>query len=107
MIIQNGYIEFKFKTGGGFDANGYPVKAQDYYGEKIPCQFMWSKRDLLASSNGNPIISTSYEVLVAMPLPEAKSEQLRLSDMEGATIGEFSVISFQHLRAVQEVKIII
>lgn len=108
MIIQNGNIEFKHKTCGGFDADGYPVKAGDiYYSEKIPCQYVYKKRDLLAKSNGNPVISTSYEVLVAMPLPEAKSEQVRLTNMDGEIIGEYSVISFQPLRAVQEVKIII
>lgn len=105
MIIQNGNIEFKHKVGGGLDADGYPVKATEEWSEPVPCQY-WPKRyNLQGRTGGNATVETSFEILVAMPLPVDATEQLRLTDMAGVRVGEYSVISSQELRAVQEIKI--
>lgn len=105
MIIQNGNIEFKHKVGGGLDADGYPVKAKEDWGEPVPCQYMPKRYNLQGLSGGNATTETSFEILVEMPLPVEASEQLRLTDMAGVRVGEYSVISSQELRAVQQIKI--
>lgn len=107
MIIQNGYIQFKHKTGGGLDANGYPVKPAETWGAKVPCQYVPKRINLQARSAENARTETSYEVYVSMPLPVEYSEQLRLSDMADSVVGEYSVISTEELRAVQEIRLTI
>lgn len=105
MIIQNGHIEFKHKVGGGLDADGYPVKATEDWGEPVPCQYMPKRYNLQARSGGNAMTETSFEILVEMPLPVEPAEQIRLSDMAGVRVGEYSILSSQELRAVQQIKI--
>ena len=105
MIIQNGHIEFKHKVGGGLDADGYPVKATENWGEPVPCQYMPKRYNLQARSGGNATTETSFEILVEMPLPVEPTEQIRLSDMAGVRVGEYSILSSQELRAVQQIKI--
>ena len=105
MIIQNGTIEFKHKVGGGLDADGYPVKATEQWGEPVPCQYVPKHYNLQGRAGDNATIETSFEIYVAMPLPVEATEQLRLVDMAGVRVGEYSVVSSHELRAVQQIKI--
>lgn len=105
MIIQNGNIEFKHKIGGGFDkTTGYPVKPSETWSEPVPCQYVPRRYNLQSRSGENARTETSFEVYVAMPLPVEASEQLRLTDLSGKVVGEYSVISSQELQAVQQIK---
>ncbi len=108
MIIQNGNIEFKIKTAGGIDpVTGYPQKPSARWSEQIPCQYVPKQIDLQARSGGNAKVTSSYEVYITMPLPVDATEQIRLTDMSGNVVGEYSMLSMQELVAVQEVKIIV
>lgn len=106
MIIQNGNIEFKQKNAGGIDpATGYPQMPSARWSEPIPCQYVPKQINLQARSGGNVIRTSSYEVYLAMPLPNEATEQIRLTDISGNLIGEYSLLAKEELIAVQEVKI--
>lgn len=106
MIIQNGYIEFKAKATGGLDpVTGYPQKPTASWGELIPCQYVPKQINLQARTGGNAKVTSSYEVYVEMPLPVKATEQIRLTDMSGNVVGEYSLISSQELVAVQEIRL--
>lgn len=108
MIIQNGNIEFKIKTAGGIDpATGYPQKPSARWGKPIPCQYVPRQINLQARSDGNATCTSSYEVYLTMPLPNEATEQIRLTDMTGKEIGEYSLLAMEELVAVQEIKITI
>lgn len=107
MIIQNGTIEFKTKTGGGINPEtGYPVKpSSELWGEPVPCQFRATKYNQLSIIKGEHVTLASYEILIeAQPVT---SEQLRLRDLSGNEVGTFSVIQAEPLEAVCEVRILV
>lgn len=105
MIIQNGTIEVKRKTGGGIDPEtGYPQKPGSVaWGDPIPCQYSANKRNNLGRVNGEHFIVAQYEILIEQQ-PFA-AEQVRLIDRAGCIIGEFSVMQVEPLDAVCELRI--
>lgn len=107
MIIQNGTIEIKVKTGGGINREtGHPVKpSAASWGNPIACQFITNSHNNLGVSTGQHFTQASYTVLIEEQPFEA--EQIRLKDMNGKTLGEFSILSVEPLEAVCEVKILI
>lgn len=106
MIIQNGNIEAKAKKGGGIDPEtGYPIPATESWGQKIPCQYRANTHSNKGRSNGEAFTVAAYEVLIDGEKFDA--ERVRLSDLSGRTIGEFSVMSAEPLAAVQTVKILL
>lgn len=106
MIIQNGTIEFKGKTAGGIDpTTGYPIAPTTTWGDPIPVQWIPNSHDNLGVTHGEHFTRASYTLLISrQALP---SEQLRLKDRAGNTIGEFSVISAEDLDAVLQTRILI
>lgn len=106
MIIQNGTIEVKHKTGGGIDPEtGYPVKPVVEWGTPIPCQFSANKRDNLGKVNGEHYTVAQYEILIEQQ--PFTTEQIRLKDLAGNTVGEFSIIQVEPLDAVCELRILV
>ena len=107
MIIQNGTIETKTKTGGGIDATtGHPKKpTSSAWSTPIPCQYIPNSHNNLGVSTGQHFTQASYTVLIEEQAFTA--EQIRLKDMAGNTVGEFSVLSVEPLEAVCEIKILI
>lgn len=109
MVIENGTIEFKEKTPGMIDPEtGYPIKPTAVgWGKPIPCQFIPNNRTNLGRVNGERFTTASYTLLLEeQPLPD--SEQIRLTDANGKSLGEFSLISPpEALEAVGEIKILI
>lgn len=106
MIIENGAIEFKIKEGGGIDpATGFPRKAETRWGGPIPCQYVPNGSSLRGRVNGEGFTSASYVILVEMqPLPD--SEQVRLTDIFGETVGEYSLLSLPELLpAVDQIRL--
>lgn len=104
MLIENGTIEVKIKTGGGIDPKtGHPVVPAASWGQPIECQFRATKKDLLARSNGEPYIRASYEILIEEQPYEA--EQIRLTDAWGNEKGEYSVIRIEPLLAVGKIRL--
>lgn len=106
MIIANGYIETKTKSGGGINPEtGYPNKPTEAWGEPIPCQYQANNNSLKGRTNGEAYRIASYEILIDEQPYEA--EQLRLCDDNGKVLGEFSVIDIKPLSAVCQVKILV
>ena len=106
MIIANGTIELKQKTGGGIDPEtGYPVKPSVTWGDPIPCQYTANKYDNLGRANGEHFKVAEYSVLIEEQ--PVDTEQLRLKDRAGNVVGEFSIIQVEPLEAVCETKILV
>lgn len=107
MIIENGTIETKLKTVGRIDpSTGYPVKPSDVsWSTPIPCQYTANKYSNLGRVNGEHFKTAEYSVLIEEQPFDA--EQVRLKDLTGAVVGEFSVISVEPLTAVCEIRILI
>lgn len=107
MIIENGTIEVKRKTGGGGldPVTCYPKKAEASWGEPIPCQYIPNQHNKLGVVNGEHFTIASYTVLIEEQ--EFNAEQIRLKDLNGNVVGEFSVISVEPLTAVCEIRILV
>lgn len=106
MIIANGHIETKIKTGGGIDPDtGYPVAPIVTWGNSIPCQFRANSYSNKGRTNGEAFTIASYEILIDEQPYEA--EQLRLLNDSGKVLGEFSVIEVEPLPAVCQVRILV
>ncbi len=109
MIIVNGYIQAKEKalTASAIDpATGYPRKAgAAKWGEPIPCQYYANSFNALAKAMGEPRTQSSYTFLIEVTL--LGSERLRLCDLEGYVVGEFSIISATPLDAVGQIKLLV
>lgn len=107
MIIPNGFIEVKRKTGGGIDPEtGYPVKPGTVeWGDPIPCQFSANSHNWLGQTNGEHFTVAQYEILIEeQPLD---TEQIRLKRLSGETVGEFSIMEVEPLEAVCELRIMV
>lgn len=104
MIIQNGTIEVKTKTGGGIDPEtGYPVKGEEHWGEPIPCQWIPNRNDMLGRVNGEHFIIAHYVVLIEeQPFT---AEQIRLRTIDGRDLGEFSLMYVEPLDAVCQIRL--
>lgn len=109
MIIQNGTIEVKAKSGGGIDAEtGHPIKATASWWNPLPCQYVPIAHDKQAvTTSGEPYTLATYMVLVEEQPFCITGEQVRLKDMKGGVVGEYSVRSVEYLEAVCETKITI
>lgn len=107
MIIQNGTIELKRKTAGGIDPEtGFPVAPEvTSWSAPIPCQYSATKLNYLGQINGEHYTVAQYSVLIEEQPIEA--EQVRLRNLSGEIVGEFSIIRIEPLEAVCEVKILI
>lgn len=107
MIIQNGTIEVKQKTGGGINPEtGYPNKpVSTSWGNPIPCQYSANKYNNLGYVNGEHFTTAKYIVLIDEQ-PFA-TEQIRLKDLAGNIVGEFSVMQVEPLNAICELRILI
>lgn len=107
MIIQNGTIEAKAKTGGGIDATtGHAKKPTTAtWGTPIPCQYIQLTHNKLGRVNGEHYTLATYQVLIEeQPF---SAEQVRLKDMAGNEVGQYSIISVKPLEAVCELEILI
>lgn len=103
MIIVNGTISIKTKTGGGL-VNGNPVRPSESWGEPIPCNIKTNLHNNKGKTNGNSFEVASYEVLIeAQPFEADRVKLVR----EGKDLGEFSIQDIDPLNAVGAVKIVV
>lgn len=110
MIIENGTIEVKIKSGGGFNpVTGYPNKGGTVtWGKPIPCQYMLASQNKLLKVRGEPVSDVTYIILIEQSNQPFVAEQIRLKDnLSEQSLGEFSIISVERLDAVCEIKIIV
>lgn len=106
MIITNGTIQAKIKTGGGIDPEtDYPIPPTVSWGELIPCQFRANNYSNRGKANGEAFTIASYEILIEEQPYDA--EMLVLRDDTGKTLGEFSVIEIEPLPAVCQLRILV
>ena len=106
MIIANGYIETKIKTGGGIDPEtDHPVAPSVSWSTPIPCQYRANKYSNKGRVNGEAFTIASYEILVDEQPFDA--EMLRLQSDNGKMLGEFSVIEIEPLQAVSQLRILV
>lgn len=110
MIIQNGYIQVKVKTAGGIDpTTGFPIKATGTtYESPIPCQYIPNVYNQLGrTSSGEPFTIAKYIIFIEQSKTPFTAEQVRLTDMDSAIVGEYAIISAEVLQAVGEVKLLV
>lgn len=104
MIIQNGTIEVQIIAEGELDDKGYPiVPVGEQWGEPIPCQYMIAKYNALALLLNEPITEQNYTILIEKQ--EFSADRVRITDMEGVEVGQFSVTSIEPLDAVGQIRI--
>jgi hypothetical protein len=108
MIIPNGTVEFIANSGGGIDADGYPVESVKSYGPPVPCQYKANNHNSLGKTNGETFTRASYWILIEWlePTP-GLTELLRLKSRSGRVVGEFPVLQFDPLEAVCQMRIIV
>lgn len=104
MVIVNGTIQVKEKTGGGLDGNGNPVRPSESFAEPIPCRITTNKKNYLGKQDGNTFIAASYEILIEPQKFEA--ERIKLTRFK-RDLGVFSVMSSEYLEAVGAIKIVV
>lgn len=108
MIIANGYIERKVKSGGGINpATGFPVAPTVAWSEKTPCQYVPTTQNLLGEANGEPVAVRGYAIYLEgyEACEVIVTEQIRLTDIGAHLIGEYSVTSVTPLRAVDQTRL--
>lgn len=106
MIIANGTIETKIKTGGGIDPDtDYPIAPSVSWGNPIKCQYRANKYSNKGKANGEAFTIASYEILIDEQPYNA--EMLRLRDISGKILGEFSVIEVEPLQGVCQIRILV
>lgn len=106
MLIANGTIEIKRLTGGGIDPNtGYHIQPSYTWSNPILCQYYANNYNALGLVADEHFTIASFTVLIEEQ--ELEAEQIKLKDNQGSEIGEFSIISIEHLNAVSEIKILI
>ena len=109
MIIPNGHIEIKVKSGGGMDEDGYPIPVSAVWGEPIRCQIVPNRSTLLGvtgKGTGEPFTVAEYSILMNEDeYPADLFEQIRITDDGGNSLGEYSVKKVRHLRAVSQYEI--
>lgn len=105
MIIQNGYIETKEKQSNGIDPEtGYPIPdSQHTWSKPIPCQYAANRYDHLGTVNGGHF--TIAEYIIYIEEQPFTAEQIRLTDMHGNGLGEYSIRKVEPLEAVCQLKI--
>lgn len=104
MIIENGYIQVKTKTGGGM-LNGKPQPVVETVSDPIPCNWKANKWDKKGKTLDGVFTQAQFEILVE--LQEFTAETLTLYDTTVAErlLGEFMVQSIEPLAATGATKI--
>lgn len=107
MIIQNGTIEFKAQAAGTINPEtGYrsqPVSAS--WGDPQPCNIVPVKVNQLAQAlGGEHFTKKTFQVFIEEDTP-VTSERVRLKDLSGKVLGEFSTIEVVPLEATAMIRI--
>lgn len=107
MIIVNGTIQVKTKTGGGLDTQGNPVRPTESWGDPIDCHIRVNSRSNLGKSNGNSFTTASYVILIE-PQPFVNDAIVRIAYKKGSELGEFPIMfPPEYLEAVEAIRIVI
>jgi hypothetical protein len=102
MIIENGYIQTKMKTGGGV-INGIPQPAVTSWGDPIPCNIKKSTDDRMGTYIDGNFRRVQATILIEPQEFEAK--EIKVTDNRDKVLGEFEVQSITFLHATQALQI--
>lgn len=104
MIIVNGYIQVKVKSGGGM-LNGRPQPVTVTDSDPIPCNWRAQKWDKKGRTVDGVFTQAQFEILIE--LQEFSAETLTLYDttVEQRVLGEFQIQSIEPLAATGATKI--
>ena len=101
MIIANGTIETKIKTGGGIDPDtDYPIAPSVSWGNPIECQDRANKYSNKSKPNGEAFTIASYEILIDEQPSNAETQRLRV--ISGKILGALSVIAAVPVQGVRQ-----
>lgn len=104
MIIENGTVQAKIKTGGGLNDQGNPVKPSESWGVPIPCNIKTNQSSNNGVINGNTFSVSSYEILIdSQPFKADRVQLVR----NGEALGEFKVQQIEPLIEVGNIKILV
>jgi hypothetical protein len=105
-VVANGSVSFKSKTGGGIDSTtGYPKPTVVTWNTAVLCRYTTLTLNLQAKSEQEAYIEAKYAIyLQGKTMP---TEQIKLNDSDGNTLGEFSIISYEYLDTKNITKIIV
>lgn len=109
MIIPNGTISMQIKQkGGGIDpTTGYPISPVCVWSDPIECQYMQQAYNALARVENEHQTERKYVVLLNGNVTSLLGHRIRLQDESGGIVGDFSIISTEYFRAVDQTKILI
>lgn len=111
MIIQNGTIQTLSMSGeGGLDPKtGFPVnRTETQLGDAIPCQYTANQYNNLGrTKHGESFTVAQYSILIEQPREPFTAKRLRLTDMSGNALGDFSVMSVEALEGVCQLRIVV
>jgi hypothetical protein len=104
-------MSIKAKSGGGLDANGYPVEPVANWLAPVPCLVVPAKLNYLAkSSTESAYVDASYTVLIEIETEGVETlqegERIKIEGWQG-NLGEFSVIGIESLTTVGVIKIVV
>lgn len=102
MIIENGTLQIKVKTGGGLDENGNPVRPSESWSPAIPCNIETNQYNGKGAVNGNVFTVASFAILIEDRPFDADRVLLT---REGKSLGEFAVKAVIPLSEVGILKI--
>ena len=103
MLPCNGYIEVKTAVGGGIDADGIPIAAQEAYGSPIPARIQTLRRSKDGRYEDGRFIESSYYVFI--PIDRAfEADEVRITH-NGHMLGDFLVQNIEYLTLVGRIKI--
>lgn len=102
MIIENGTLQIKLKTGGGLDENGNPVRPSESWSPAIPCNIETNQYNGKGTVNGNVFTVASFTILIEDRPFDADRVLLT---REGKSLGEFAVKAVIPLSEVGILKI--
>lgn len=118
MIIKNGTLEMRTNAPSGIDPEtGYAVEPSvmcfdlaagfDVWRKPVDCQIVPGRLNLQGKErNGEATFERNYTIYIE-GTQHAPFEQVRLKDLSGQVVGEYSVISIRVLRAVNQTEIVV
>ena len=104
MIIVNGYIQVKVKTGGGM-LNGRPKPVTVTMSDPIPCNWKANKWDKKGKTVDGVFTQAQFEILVELQDFTAETVTLYDTTVTERNLGEFTVQSIEPLAATGATKI--
>ncbi len=106
MIIENGYIKFKTKSGGIYnEETGSYETATEGWSDPIPCQWRALTSNLKGVSKGEAFEAAQYEVLIEYQ--EFSGERFTLFNLDESEVGEFSPTAINKYQLVNIIEILV